>query len=144
MSGPDKLSLHIANDSMAIGVLLDDQRNRIMLYERVVFGIRRALGDDGLHAQLEDLPAAVAVLAERQHMEVAMETPHRQPHRVEPPDAVTVTREHMAALRELADDLDSIVQAVSSRDGDATARQHRYALGVRAALAALSIDGGSR
>lgn len=38
---------------------------------------------------------------------------------------VTVTPEQMSALRALADDLDGIVLMVSSRDGDATARQHR-------------------
>lgn len=49
-----------------------------------------------------------------------------------------VTRAQLAELRELADDLDSIVEVVSSRDGDATARQHARADVVRAALAALS------
>ena len=44
----------------------------------------------------------------------------------------------MAALRELAEDLESIVKSVSTRDGDATARQHQRADAVRAAIAALA------
>ena len=47
---------------------------------------------------------------------------------------MTPTREQIATLRELADDLDSIVEVVSTRDGDATARQHARANAVRAAL----------
>lgn len=49
-----------------------------------------------------------------------------------------MTREHMAVLRELADDLDDIVKTVTGRDGDATARQHQRAAAVHAAIAALS------
>lgn len=45
---------------------------------------------------------------------------------------------NMAALRELAEDLESIVKSVSTRDGDATARQHLRADAVRAAIAALA------
>ena len=49
-----------------------------------------------------------------------------------------LTAGHLAALRELAEDLEQIVQCVSSRDGDATARQHQLAEAVRAALNVLS------
>lgn len=45
-----------------------------------------------------------------------------------------MTPSQIATLRELADDLSHIVQAVSSRDGDATARQHARAEAVQAAL----------
>lgn len=48
-----------------------------------------------------------------------------------------MTASQKATLRELAEDLEAIVQAVSSRDGDATARQHARAEAVRACLAAL-------
>lgn len=47
----------------------------------------------------------------------------------------------IATLRELADDLSSIVQTVSSRDGDATARQHARAEAVQAALAMVTSMG---
>lgn len=46
-----------------------------------------------------------------------------------------MTKSHIAALRELADDLESIIAVVSTRDGDATARQHARAEAVRAAVA---------
>jgi hypothetical protein len=49
-----------------------------------------------------------------------------------------MTPAQMATLRELAEDLESIVQAVSSRDGDATARQHQRAEAVRAAISAIT------
>jgi len=52
-------------DTLAIGRLLDDQRRRIELLERVLGEIRRALDDDGLHAQLTDLPAVVAAVIAR-------------------------------------------------------------------------------
>lgn len=45
-----------------------------------------------------------------------------------------LSRSQIATLRELADDLSQIVVAVSSRDGDATARQHQRAEAVRAAV----------
>lgn len=54
-----------------------------------------------------------------------------------PGDAPRLSRAHFAALTELADDLSRIVAEVSSRDGDATARQHQRAEAVRAAVAAL-------
>jgi hypothetical protein len=47
---------------------------------------------------------------------------------------------NMAALRELAEDLESIVAVVSTRDGDATARQYQRARAVRAALAVLRTE----
>jgi esterase/lipase superfamily enzyme len=49
-----------------------------------------------------------------------------------------MTKQLMAALRELAEDLENIVQAVSTRDGDATARQHQRAEAVRAAITELA------
>jgi hypothetical protein len=52
-----------------------------------------------------------------------------------------MTREELAALRELADDLGRIVQEVSTRDGDATARQHQRARAVRSALDLVSTQG---
>ena len=45
-----------------------------------------------------------------------------------------LSRSQIATLRELADDLSQIVVAVSSRDGDATARQHQRAEAVRAVV----------
>lgn len=53
------LAPSLANDALAVGMVLDDQRERIDLYERVLYGVRQALGDDGLHAQLMDLPDVV-------------------------------------------------------------------------------------
>ena len=49
-----------------------------------------------------------------------------------------MTAAQMATLRELAEDLESIVQVVSTRDGDATARQHARAEAVRSALRVLT------
>lgn len=55
-----------------------------------------------------------------------------------------MTPAQMATLRELAEDLESIVKVVSSRDGDATARQHARAEAVRAAIAALGASDDRR
>lgn len=49
-----------------------------------------------------------------------------------------MTNAQVAVLVELADDLDRVVVEVSSRDGDATSRQHLRAESLRAALAALT------
>lgn len=46
-----------------------------------------------------------------------------------------MTPGQIATLKELAEDLEHIVAVVSSRDGDATARQHSRAESVRAAIA---------
>jgi hypothetical protein len=54
------LSISIQDDALGISMVMDDQMRRIALYEGVINDIRKALGDDGLHAQLLDLPKVVA------------------------------------------------------------------------------------
>jgi hypothetical protein len=56
---PSGLSLNIQDDAFGITMLMDDQMVRIDLYERVIFDIRKALGDDGIHCQLHDLADVV-------------------------------------------------------------------------------------
>jgi len=56
----DGLSLNIVRDAFGLSMMMDDQMQRINMYERVIADIRKALGDDGLHAQLLDLPRVVA------------------------------------------------------------------------------------
>lgn len=56
---PNGLSLNIANDALGIGMLMDDQMARIDLYEGIISDIRKALGDDGIHAQLHELADVV-------------------------------------------------------------------------------------
>jgi hypothetical protein len=46
-------------DAFGITMLMDDQRVRIDLYERVIFDIRDALGGDGIRCQLHDLADVV-------------------------------------------------------------------------------------
>lgn len=54
------LSLSMQHDPLAISALLDDGIRERDVYQRVVAEICRVLGDDGLHAQLRDLPSVVA------------------------------------------------------------------------------------
>jgi hypothetical protein len=54
------LSISIQDDALGISMVMDDQMRRIALYEGIINDIRKALGDDGLHAQLLDLPKLVA------------------------------------------------------------------------------------
>lgn len=61
---------------------------------------------------------------------------HASPVGAEPP---SLSAGDIATLTELADDLERIVQEVSSRDGDATARQHRRAEALRKAVHAFRI-----
>jgi len=65
------LSPSLANDALAVGMLLDDQRSRIDTYERVVYGVRQALGEDGLHAQLLDVPDVVRAALQAKEQEIA-------------------------------------------------------------------------
>lgn len=56
------------NDILGVLDVLDDQRRRIELLERVIVGVRRALGEDGLHCQLlalGDLVAAKVTVSEK-------------------------------------------------------------------------------
>lgn len=53
------LSLNIANDALGLSMMMDDQMQRIALYEGIIRDIRQVLGDDGFYAQLHELPEVV-------------------------------------------------------------------------------------
>lgn len=54
------LSLSMQSDPLAISQLLDDNTREKHLYHEVTYRIRQLLGEDGLQAQLTDLPDVVA------------------------------------------------------------------------------------
>lgn len=54
------LSLSIEHDPLAVSDLLADGTREREMYHRLIADIRRVLGEDGLHAQLLDLPKVIA------------------------------------------------------------------------------------
>lgn len=53
------MRIAMADDPLGVSMVLDDQLQRRRMYEELILAIRRALGEDGLHTPLPELPGLI-------------------------------------------------------------------------------------